>query len=193
MRRGDYRAAAVIDLPGQGQIMSENVPFSVVKGQKVWSQMHPVEGSERIYSLLRFSPSIDTTELYLRVEDPDENLVYANPPLGAMASSIDPEVLFDPQGNLHVLHPAALGTYIYTRANPDGKIVHQGVFKTEAIQGQSGVERIPPRLAKMNDGTVTVIGGVEQDLNHPREKLSEGQTTHVTNATPSQIPGSNAR
>jgi len=187
---GDYRAAAVIDLPGQGQIMSDNVPFTVVKGQKVWSQVHSFDGSERIYTLLRFSPTIDTTDLYLRVEDPEENLVYANPSIGSMASSVDPEVFFDPQGNVHILHPAALGTYVYTRAGPNGKILHQGIFKTVAVQGPAGVERVPPRLAKMDDGNVTVIGGVEQDPDHPREKLSEGQPTKVTDthAIPSQVP-----
>jgi hypothetical protein len=190
---GDYRAAAVIDLPGQGQMVSDNVPFSVMKGQQVWSQSHPVDGSQRIYTLIRFSPTSDTTELYLRVEDPAENLVYANLGLGAMASSVDPEVLFDPQGNVHILHPTALGTYLYSRADPDGKIIHQGVFKTEAMQGPSGVERIPPRLVKMNDGNVIVQGGVEQDPNHPREKLSEGQPTKVTSATSSQIPGSDTK
>ena len=192
---GDYRAAAVIDLPGQGQMVSDNVAFSVVKGQKLWSQVHPVEGSERIYTLLRFSPNSDTTNLYLRVEDPAENLVYANPSLGSMASSIDPEVFFDPQGNLHILHPAALGTYVYTRTDPDGKVVHQGIFKTEAVAGPTGVERIPPRLAKLDDGNVTVIGGVEQDPHNQREHLSEGQPAKVSNANgiPSQIPGSDTK
>jgi hypothetical protein len=186
---GDYRVSAVVDLPGQGQIESENVPFSVVKGQNIWSQVRPVDGSERTYTLLRFSPTIDTTELYLRVEDPDQNLVYANVGLGAMASSTDPEIFFDPQGNIHILHPTALGTYLYTRADPDGKIIHQGVFKTVTMQGPAGVERVPPRLGKMDDGNVTVLGGQEQDLNHQREKLSEGQpAAKITNTNISQVP-----
>jgi len=188
---GDYRAAAVLDLPGQGQIVSENVPFSVMKGQQVWTQMHPVEGSQRIYTLIRFSPSIDTTSLYLRVEDPAENLVYANVGLGAIASSTDPEEFFDPQGNIHILHPTALGTYLYTRADPDGKILHQGVFKTVAMQSPTGgVDRVPPRLGKLNDGNVTVLGGQEQNSRTRREKLSEGQPAKVTNASSSssQVP-----
>jgi hypothetical protein len=186
---GDYRAAAVIDLPGAGQIESDNVSFSVVKGQKVWTQERPVDGSERIYSLIRFSPTIDTTQLYLQVEDPAENVVYANVGLGAMASSTDPEEFFDPQGNIHILHPTALGTYLYTRADANGKIIHQGVFKTVSMQGPTGVDRVPPRLGKMNDGNVTVLGGQEQDLNHPREKLSEGQPApKITNTNNSQIP-----
>jgi hypothetical protein len=181
---GDYRVSAVIDLPGAGQILSDNVPFTVLKGRDLWSKERPVDGSERIYSLVRFSPDADSTKLYLRVEDPAENVVYANVGIGEITSSVDPEVLFDPQGNVHVLHPSALGTYTYTRADPDGKIVHQGVFKTEAVRGPTGVDRIPPRLVKLDDGNVTVIGGVEQDLNNPREKLSDGQAIKTAAAPP---------
>jgi len=166
---GDYKAAAVIDLPGEGQIISDSIPFVVLKGNKIWSQARPVDGSQRIYSLLRFSPDSDTTKLYLRVEDPGENLVYANLALGEMVSFIDPEVYFDPQGNIHVLQPFALGTYLYTRADPDGKILHQGIFKT--------FQTIPPRLTKMDDGNVTVVGGLEENPNAPRERLSDGQKT----------------
>ena len=164
---GDYTAAAVIDLPGEGQIISDGVPFTVLRGRQVWSETRPVDGSERVYSLLRFSPRPDITDLYLRVEDPSENIVYANLALGEVVAYIDPEVFFDPQGNLHVMHPIAMGTYLYTRADPSGKILHQGIFKT--------FQAIRPRLAKMEDGNVIVVGGLEENPNTPRELLSEGQ------------------
>jgi len=164
---GDYKAAAVIDLPGEGQIISDGVPFNVLRGRQVWSQTRPVEGSERVYSLIRFSPQTDRTNLYLRVEDPSENIVYANLALGEVVAYIDPEVFFDPQGNLHVMQPIAMGTYLYTRADPSGKILHQGIFKT--------FQAVPPRLTKMEDGNVIVVGGLEENPNTPRETLSEGQ------------------
>ena len=164
---GEYRSAAVIDLPGQGQIISNNVPFSVQNGRQVWTQMRPVESSQRVYSLIRFSPAPDKTTLYLRVEDPTENLVYANLALGDVIAYIAPEVFFDPQGNLHVLHPFAEGTYLYSRADPNGKIVHQGIFKT--------FRDVPPRLRKLDDGNVIVVGGLEENPNAPREKLADGQ------------------
>ena len=166
---GDYKAAAVVDLPGEGQIMSDSVPFSILRGREVWSQTRPIDGSQRVYSLIRFSPKPNLTALYLRVEDPSENIVSANLSLGEVVAYIDPEVFFDPQGNLHVMQPIAMGTYLYTRADPTGKIMHQGIFKT--------FQSIPPRLAKMDDGNVIVVGGMEEDPNVPREKLSEGQKT----------------
>jgi hypothetical protein len=166
---GDYKAAAVIDLPGQGQIISDGVPFVVLRGRQVWSQSRSVDGSERIYSLVRFSPQPDRTKLYLRVEDPSENTVLANLALGEVVAYIDPEVFFDPQGNIHVMQPIALSTYLYTRADTSGKILHQGVFKT--------FQSIRPRLTKMEDGNVIVMGGIEENPNEPRENLSEGQKT----------------
>jgi hypothetical protein len=171
---GNYKAAAVIDLPGEGQIISDNVPFNVLKGRTVWSQSQPMDESQRVYSLIRFSPKPDRTNLYLRVEDPGQNIVYANLSLGEVVAYIDPEVFFDPQGNLHVLQPIAMGTYLYTRSDPNGKIVHQGIFKT--------FQAIPPRLAKMADGNVTVAGGLEEDPNMPRAKLSDGQKETIGQA-----------
>jgi hypothetical protein len=172
---GQYTAEAVIDLPGAGQMISQPVPFVVMKGTTVWSQMRPVDSSERTYSLIRFSPDADTTRLYLRVENPSENTVFANLALGDIASYRDPEVFFDPAGDLHVLQPIALSTYLYSRADPDGKILDQRVFKSVSIQDPSGSVRVPPRLAKTDDGNVTVIGGKLEDPNKPREKLSDAQ------------------
>ena len=164
---GQYSAEAVIDLPGEGQIVSPSVPFAVMKGRVVWTQTRPVDTTQRIYSLISFSSDAETTRLYLRVEDPSDNLVFANIALGDMASSIDPDVGFDPKGNIHVLQPVALGTYLYTRADPDGKIVAQDIFKT--------FQQVPPRLRKMEDGNVTVVGGLQENPNTPRERLSQGQ------------------
>jgi hypothetical protein len=164
---GDYTAAAVIDLPGEGQIVSDSVPFSVLPGRTVWSETRPVDGSQRVYSLIRFAPKPDLTDLYLRVEDPSENIVLTNLALGEVVAYVDPEVFFDPQGNLHEMHPIAMSTYLYTRADPAGNVVHQGIFKT--------FQTIPPRLTKIADGNVIVLGGLEENPDAPREPLSAGQ------------------
>jgi len=175
---GDYNAAAVINLPGQGDIVSDSVPFVVLRGRQVWMQHRPVNGSQRAYSLIRFSPQPDKTDLYLRVEDPSANLILANLSLGEVVAYIDPDVNFDPQGNLHVLQPIASGTYLYSRADQDGKVVHQGIFKT--FQSQA------PRLAKLEDGNVIVLGGMEENPNTSRETLSQGQ--QKASAQADQVP-----
>jgi len=174
---GNYRVSAVIDLPGEGQIVSDAVPFSVQKGRVVASHLHTVESEQRTYSLVRFSPSSDETRLYLRVEAPDENVVYANLALGDLAASTDPDFLFDPQGQVHVLQPSSMGTYLYSRTDADGKVEDQRIFKAIPEQPR-------PRLTKLDDGSVIVQGGLEQDPNTPREKLSDTQMAGKTAASP---------
>jgi hypothetical protein len=165
---GNYRVAAVIDLPGQGQIISDPVAFTVQKGRTVVSDVKMVDTLERVYSLIRFSPNSDETSLYLRVEAPTENVVYANLALGKLVSSMDPEMLFDPQGDLHIMQPASLGTYLYTRADEDGKVLDQRLFKSIPWQPR-------PRLFKLDDGSIIVNGGISQDPHQAREKLSDSQ------------------
>ena len=179
---GNYRVAAVVNLPGAGEMVSDLVPFNIERGHILTSQVHAVENSERTYSLVRFSPTSDLTKLYLRVEDPADNLVYTNLALGELVASTDPTVMFDPLGNIHVLQPTALGTYLYSRADPDGKVLDQRVFKVTKL----GVR---PRLLKTQDGNVVVMGGTVQDPSAVTEKLSE--TQHGI-AVPSPVPSSRA-
>jgi hypothetical protein len=168
---GKFNAAAVIDLSGTGDIVSDNVPFSVQEGHVVWKKERPVAGSQRTYSLIRFSPESDQTNLYLRVEDASENVVYANLSLGEVSAYVEPDVFFDPEGNLHVLQLSSMNTYLYSRADPEGKILHQGVFTT--------FKEVRPQLAKLEDGNVTVVGGLERESNASRETLSQGQGGHA--------------
>jgi hypothetical protein len=79
-----------------------------------------------------------------------------------------------------VLQPVALGSYLYTRADADGKIEVQDVFKT--------YQQIRPQLYKVNDGNVTVIGGLEENPNRPQERLSDTQKG-VRPAPPTAIDG----
>jgi hypothetical protein len=177
---GQYNAAVVIELPGAGQMVSESVPFNVVHGREVWHATRPADGTQRDYSLIRFSPTSQVTRLYLRVEDPSENVVLCNRALGDVVAYIDPDVYFDPQGNLHIMQPIAMSTYLYTRTDPAGKILHQGIFKAAPMNGAPGL--VPPRLTKLDDGSVIIQGGVEQDVNSPREVLSDGQKSASTPA-----------
>jgi hypothetical protein len=181
---GGYTAAAVIDLPGAGEMVSADVPFNVQNGREIWSAQRPVDGGERKYSLIRFSPKPDATELYLRVEEPAENIVYANVGVGEIEAFVDPQVAFDPLGNIHILHLLAMSTYLYTRADAEGKILHQGVFKT--------LQEIPPRLSKMEDGSVFVAGGIEETPDTVHESLAAGQTSaHPAAGNRSTPPAAN--
>jgi len=177
---GGYTAQAVVTLPGAGDLTSREVPFTVLRGKTIWTQQRPVEGADRIYSLLRFSPTPNTTELYLRVEEPTDNVVLANVGIGPVEAYIDPQVFFDPQGNLHVMHLISMSTYLYTRADANGKIMHQGVFKT--------FQSVPPRLRQMEDGNVYVAGGLEETPEMAHESLLAGQTAPAGAQTSASQP-----
>lgn len=174
---GDYTACAVINLPGTGDLVTEAVPFDLRRGRQVWTQTRTVDGSQHIYSLIRFSPSPQKTNLYLRVEDPSANLILTNVALGEVVAFIDPEVYFDPQSKLHVMQPIAMGTYLYSRSDMNGKIEHQTIFKT--------FQSVPPKLTKLADGNVIVAGGIEENPNTPRETLSQGQRKASADPAPS--------
>ena len=66
------------------------------------------------------------------------------------------------------MQPIAMSTYLYSRADPDGKIVHQGIFKT--------FQQVPPRLTKLEDGNVIVSwADLRKIRTTPRDTLSQGQ------------------
>lgn len=164
---GNYRVAAVLDLPGEGQLISENFSFNVIRGQKVWSQARPIDGTERTFTLFRFAPDNLSTELYLRIDAPKENLVYATVMLGQVISAVDPQTSFDRDGELHILHTAAQGTYRYTRINQNGGVENQSVYEA--------MPEFAPKLVANNDGTVMVVGGQIQNTDNQRERLSDAK------------------
>ena len=83
----------------------------------------------------------------------------ANLSLGELVAYVDPEVYFDPKGDIHIMQPIAMSTYLYSRADAAGKVLHQGIFKT--------FQTVPPRLTKLEDGNVVVVGGLEENPNAP--------------------------
>jgi hypothetical protein len=165
---GEYKVRAVLDLPGQGQLISTPVQFNLGKGQTILQKSRPWEASERTFSLVRFSASNETTQLYARVEDAKENVVYATYALGEIIAMTDPETLFDREGNWHVMHVTGSQTYRYSRIAPDGKLLFQDNYTSYG--------GALPSLAQIADGSVKVQGGQAESENKPRVRLSESQS-----------------
>ncbi len=131
---GNFKVRASVDLPGKGELLSGNLLFNVVRGQNLWTRTRPVAGSERTYTLVKFSPDNSSTELYLRVDDTKENVVYATLLLGPITAVVTPQVNFDKEGRLHIFHTLGLGNYRYNRVTADG-----------ALENQSNYEGVPER------------------------------------------------
>jgi hypothetical protein len=163
---GQYLLQGVIEVNGV-QYVSRTVAFNVANGQKVWSETKPVNGVQRTYSLYRFSPTSTNTQVFVRVEEPDENKVYATYSLGDMVSFIQPETKFDQEGNLNVLHPKGQGAYQYSRISVSGKLEHRADYQASS--------KSRPTLVLGEDGLVMVQGGQSMLGRPKRIRLSQGQ------------------
>jgi hypothetical protein len=164
---GQFKARAVVEIDGQ-ELISGNAQFGVGQGQKVWKQVRPWQGSQLMYSLVRFSPSIEESSLYVRVEDEQENVVYVTYPLGPMISYVDPQVSFDANGKLHIVHTQGVRSYRYTRVDAYGK-------REVSMDYTAASDGSVPTLNTTDDGLVLVAGGSSVTDGPKRDKLSDAQ------------------
>ncbi|MES2309209.1 MAG: hypothetical protein V4507_10165 [Verrucomicrobiota bacterium] len=181
---GQYLLQGVVEIQGV-QYVTHTVAFNVANGQKIWSESRPVGGVQRIYSLYRFSPTSTNTQVFIRVEEPDENKVYATYSLGDIVSFIQPEIKFDKEGNLHVLHPKGQGVYQYSRIALSGKLEHTAEYHATS--------KSRPALTIGEDGLVMVQGG-QSNLGQPkRTRLSQGQKLLTTEAKEALAPKADSK
>ncbi len=163
---GSYRMKAVVTVSGK-QFVTAPIEFSVANGHTVWKEIRPVEGSDRTYSLIRFNYNMDSTGLYLRVEDEKENLVYVTHPIGEIVTYTEPRTAFDNEGRLHILHVIGKGQHRYTVATPAGIVIRRDEY--ESIGGE-----ISPALITQPDGSIAVLGAKPRPKDQ-RERLSDTQ------------------
>ncbi|MDR1303913.1 MAG: hypothetical protein LBK76_01700 [Verrucomicrobiales bacterium] len=165
---GGYTAQAIVHIPGLKPIMTGKLYFTVGKGETIWTQDVYNTGVKRVYSLVRFL-DVNEANLYLRVEEPDQNLMYNTVRLGKVVSFADPQIAFDRTGNLHIVQVISAKNYRYTEADANG-----GILAQEDRQSIAGV--MTPTLARSDHGTVQFVGGLTKKDATERAKLSETQT-----------------
>jgi hypothetical protein len=163
---GGYSAQAVVNIPGLAPLMTGKLYFTVGKGEQVWKQETFNLGVKRVYKLIRFL-DVHDANLYLRVEEPDQNLVYSTVRLGRLVAFAEPAVEFDAAGNIHIVQVTGSHYYRYTAADANGRILKQ-----EDRSAMAGAE---PTVVKAKDGTVQFVGGFSKQMAAKRAKLSETQ------------------
>ncbi|MEM6820851.1 MAG: hypothetical protein AAF558_02755 [Verrucomicrobiota bacterium] len=163
---GQYDIQAVVQVPGGRSFITTRLRFHIGIGEVGWSEDVLMNGVTRKYSLIRFLES-KKSALYLRVEEPDENLVYTTTRLGSVVGFTQPQVQFDANGELHILHISASTLHRYTHASAEGAILYRE--DRQALPGAA------PRLVEQNGGKVMVAGGVDMKGKQKRRKLSEDQ------------------
>lgn len=171
---GGYRVSASASLPSGQTLLTEPLSFLVGRGEVVWSVPRGVGKERRVYSLLKFyeDPNVG---LYLRVEVPEQNLVYPSRRLGPFLPLGGPKAEFDGDDHLHLLYAVAPGQHRITVVNRDGALLRE-----EMRQETLG----KPSLRKSPDGLVDVDGGTVLLPAHLREKLSTLQARAGTATAP---------
>lgn len=169
---GGYRVRASVRLPSGQTLLTEPLPFLVGRGEVIWSMPRGQGKERRIFSLLKFyeDPNLG---LYLRVEVPEQNLVYPSRRLGPFLPLGKPMAEFDSENHLHLLYTVAPGQHRITVVNQNGDPLREE-------NRQETLEK--PRLRKSPDGLVDVEGGTIILPAHLREKLSTLQSRAGTAA-----------
>lgn len=163
---GGYRVRASVRLPSGQTLLTEPLPFLVGRGEVIWSRPRGQGKERRVFSLLKFyeDPNLG---LYLRVEVPEQNLVYSSRRLGPFLPLGQPTAEFDSENHLHLLYTVAPGQHRITVVNQNGDPLREE-------NRQENLEK--PRLRKSPDGLVDVEGGTIILPANLREKLSTLQS-----------------
>lgn len=120
---GQYRIQAVVRLNEKNSIVTEPLVINVGVGNVIWKQTQKIGDGDRLFSLVCFAEK-EITRIYLRIEEPQNNVTYGAVPLGDFNNSLNMVTpLFDARNHIHVLHPNTARTYIYTILDPVGKIL----------------------------------------------------------------------
>lgn len=162
---GQYTVQAAVQPPGKQGYLTDALALGVGKGDTIWTRTYVDGGVKRVVSLVRFMDRREVT-LYLRVEEPNENLVYATTRLGRMVAFTSPQVEMDAEWGIHIVHPVGARTYRYTRATAEGRVLAQEDRESGAT---------PPTLAQRPGGRIEFVGGIENKQPTERPKLSELQ------------------
>jgi len=162
---GPYTIRGVVTMAGRKSFQTGQLRFIVGKGDESWSEERTINGNKRRYALIRFLGK-DTSSLYLRVEEPESNLVYVTQKLGSLAGYTRPQVLFDSRERIHVLHISSGQMHRYSRLGPDGRLLYQ--------EDREGLGTTP-RLVNNNGGMVQLVGGLNTRDQPKRRRLSEDQ------------------
>lgn len=162
---GQYTVQASVQPPGKQGYLTDALSINIGKGDTVWTRTYVDGGIKRVVSLIRF---VDRREvaLYLRVEEPQENLVYSTTRLGRVVAFTEPQVELDAQKGIYIIHPIGSRTYRYTRASAEGVVIAQE-------DRESGTT--PPTLVRRPGGTIELVGGIENKKATERPKLSAAQ------------------
>ena len=151
--------------------------FEVTNARPIWQRTvgNSTGSGVRTFSLMtnRFP---DHTSLYVRVEDKENNLVYATYSLGRLISFDEPHAEVDRDNRLHVLQCSAPSVWAYSVVSPNGKLLKHETYSQI---------RSAPKLRRTDDGRVAVSGGM---LGAPVSTSARNATMSKPSGEPANLP-----
>ncbi len=176
---GGYRVRASIHSAGHNRFFtSPPLTVEITDGRPVFRKTVGVPGTgvQRHISLLSHRlPS--STQLYIRIEDPERGRVLCTHRLGRLVSNGPPEVELDRNNDIHILQNSAPKEFLYSHIGLDGRVIARKAYTQTSRR---------PALRINADGSLAVSGARENlppDTTHPARE-------HSLSDRPVPLPGS---
>jgi len=158
--QGQFRIQASIYYSGLDKFFVSRPTFiDVNEGHLVWRRTagipegQPNAGQMRIFSLLSHQVG-ETNTLYVRVEGQDDGMVYCTFPIGRILDNVEPQVEFDANDNLYILHLIGMRAYVLTKVTASGEFGGQVNYSAPKTR---------PTLRRTATGGLEIIGGKREN------------------------------
>ncbi|MFZ9963797.1 MAG: hypothetical protein ACO3GO_01190 [Terrimicrobiaceae bacterium] len=157
---GGYRVRAQIHAMSIGQTFSSQpMNIEITEGRSIFEKTVGVPanqpgggGMRKVTIMTHRLPN--STQLYLRITDPDAGVIKCTHRLGRLVSYGSPEILFDNQNQIHILQNVAPKAFLHSHIGLNGEVLERKTY--QQIKKR-------PVLKSSVDGKVTVIGAQEID------------------------------
>ena len=179
---GGYRIRASIHVPALGRsFTSTPLNVEITEGRSIFKKTVGVPasqpgggGTREIDILTHRLPS--STQLYIRIQDPDRGVILCTHRLGRLVSYGTPEILLDDQNEVHILQNIAPKEFLYSHIGLNGEVRDRKTY-------QQNLKR--PSLVKTPDNLITVVGAREYD---PALTAEKKQSTPSISDRPGPLP-----
>jgi len=191
---GMYRIRAAIYLSDEKDYFSSApLNIEITEGRLLWQENVGVPASvrggpgTRTISLLAHRLPANN-QLYIRIEDKQNGVVYCTHQLGRFVSFGKPEVELDAENHIHVFQATSPKTFMYSLIGLGGEVLDRKQYTATDLR---------PKLRKAEDGSVSVLGGIPIDPNaapgqtaEPLPSISDRPVALPSNAgaTPDPTP-----
>ena len=180
---GGYRVRASIHAQALGRTFaSDPLNVEITEGRPIFEKTvgvpsdQPGGGGIRKITLLTHRLP-NSTQLYLRILDPNRGVVHCTHRLGRIVSYGTPEILLDKANQIHVLQNVAPKSFLYSHIGLNGEVLERKTY-------QQNLKR--PSLKQGSDGGIAVIGAQEFD---PAAAAEKEKTIPSISDRPVPLPG----